>query len=67
MLVAAGMIASDTNLKTPRDVRLQSEAFGAMLTDMAKADREAGDAGEPRFLDLIGAGIAPGKHSKAVN
>jgi len=65
MLVAAGMIAADINLETPRDVQLQSEAFGAMLKDMAKADRVAGDAGEPRFLDLIGAGIAPESSRKA--
>lgn len=68
MTVAAGIIAKDVNLKTRRDVRLQAEEFGRMLRDMALSDRDAGEAGEPQFLDLFaGAGLSPGKNTKAVN
>jgi hypothetical protein len=67
MLVAAGTIAKDLNLKTRRDVRVQAEEFGKMLREMAVTDRDAGEAGEQQFLDVIGSGLAPGKHTKAVN
>jgi hypothetical protein len=67
MLMAAGLIAKDPNLKTRRDVRLQAEEFGKMLREMAVSDRDAGDAGERQFLDLLGAGISPGKNTHMAN
>lgn len=67
MLVAAGLIAADLNLKARRDVRLQAEAFGGMLRDMAIADRDAGDSGELQFLQMLGAGLSPASTTDVVN
>lgn len=67
MMVAAGLIGADINLTTPRATRLQAEAFGTMLKDMAIADHAAGAAGEQQFLQILGGGVAPGKATKTTH
>ena len=67
MLVAAGIIGQNTNLRTPADVRLEAERLGRLMLSYAKADRIAAEQGGERLLDILGAGLAPEAASNARN
>jgi hypothetical protein len=67
MMVAAGIIAADVNLTTMEDLNRQTDSFADMLKDMALADRQAGEAGEPQFLQILGGIVVPGKRSGLAN
>lgn len=61
MVVAAGIIAADVNLTTHAELEAQARSFGEMMRDMAVTDREAGEAGEAQFLQILGVSVAAEK------